>query len=81
MNQEKETGALQSPRQGIFYGWWLTGIAAFVMVIGTVPIFQGMTAWFVVLEQQFGYVFCLFTLRHCWAIAGVSAAVAYATLW
>ena len=55
MNQEKETDALQSPRQGIFYGWWLTGIAAFVMVIGTVPIFQGMTAWFVVLEQQFGW--------------------------
>ena len=25
------------------------------MVIGTVPIFQGMTAWFVVLEQQFGW--------------------------
>jgi MFS family permease len=55
LNQERETDALQSPRQGIFYGWWLTGIAAFVMVIGTVPIFQGMTAWFVVLEQQFGW--------------------------
>ena len=23
------------------------------MVLGTVPMFQGMTAWFVVLEQQF----------------------------
>ena len=25
------------------------------MVIGTVPLFQGMTAWFVVLEQTFGW--------------------------
>ena len=25
------------------------------MVIGTVPIFQGMTAWFVVLEREFGW--------------------------
>ena len=29
------------------------GVAAFVMVIGTVPFFQGMTAWFVVLESHF----------------------------
>jgi len=40
---------------GLFYGWWLAGIAALVMVIGTVPLFQGMTAWFVVLENQFGW--------------------------
>ena len=40
-------------RQGIFYGWWLTGIAAVIMVIGTVPMFQGMPAWFVVLERSF----------------------------
>jgi len=25
------------------------------MIIGTVPIFQGMTAWFVVLEREFGW--------------------------
>ena len=30
-------------------------MAAFVMVIGTVPLFQGMTAWFVVLESHFGW--------------------------
>lgn len=39
--------------RGMFYGWWLAVLAALVMVIGTVPIFQGMPAWFVVLEQQF----------------------------
>ena len=43
-----------SPR-GLFYGWMLVGVAAFVMVIGTVPLFQGMTAWFVVLESHFNW--------------------------
>ena len=43
-----------SPRR-FFYGWTLVGVAAFVMVIGTVPLFQGMTAWFVVLESHFGW--------------------------
>ena len=42
------------PRR-IFYGWPLVGVAAFVMVIGTVPLFQGMTVWFVVLENHFGW--------------------------
>ena len=55
MSQEKNQGPGLKPRQGIFYGWWLTGVAAFVMIIGTVPIFQGMTAWFVVLEREFGW--------------------------
>ena len=38
---------------GGFYGWWLTGVAAFIMVLGSVPMFQGMPAWFVVLEREF----------------------------
>ncbi|MFQ6027071.1 MAG: MFS transporter [Dehalococcoidia bacterium] len=41
--------------RGLFYGWWLSGIAALIMILGTVPFFQGMTAWFVVLESQFGW--------------------------
>lgn len=41
--------------QRFFYGWTLVGVAAFVMVIGTVPLFQGMTAWFVVFEGHFGW--------------------------
>ena len=41
--------------RGAFYGWWLTVVAALIMVIGTVPIFQGMPAWFVVLESNFGW--------------------------
>ena len=38
-----------------FYGWTLVGVAAFIMVIGTVPLFSGMTAWFVVFEGHFGW--------------------------
>ena len=41
--------------RGVFYGWWLAGVAALVMVVGTVPIFQGMPAWFVVLRSTFGW--------------------------
>ena len=38
---------------GAFYGWWLTGVAAFIMILGSVPMFQGMPAWFIVLEREF----------------------------
>ncbi len=41
--------------RGFFYGWTLVGVSAFIMVIGTVPLFQGMTAWFVVLEREFSW--------------------------
>jgi len=48
-------GSSRPSSGGLFYGWWLAGIAALVMILGTVPLFQGMTAWFVVLENQFGW--------------------------
>ena len=41
--------------RGMFYGWWLVGLSALVMALGTVPLFQGMTAWFPVLETRFGW--------------------------
>ena len=40
---------------GVYYGTWLMGLAAFVMILSIVPVFHGMTAWFVVLEQKFGW--------------------------
>ena len=40
---------------GIFYGWWLVGIASIVIILSMVPFFNGMTAWFVVLERHFGW--------------------------
>ena len=50
-----ETKSLTKKSHGVFYGWWLVGVSALVMVIGTVPVFQGMPAWFVVLESNFGW--------------------------
>ena len=47
--------ARTAPKRGFFYGWALVGVSAFIMVVGTVPLFQGMTAWFVVLESHFGW--------------------------
>ncbi len=44
-----------SQMRGAFYGWWLVGIGAFMMVLGTVPVFHAMPAWFVVLEQRFSW--------------------------
>ena len=49
-----QSGPLAAVR-GLFYGWVLVGVSALIMVVGTVPLFQGMTAWFVVFEQQFGW--------------------------
>ncbi len=39
----------------VFYGWWLVGVSGFIMLLVTVPIFYGMSAWFPVLEKSFGW--------------------------
>ena len=44
-----------SLRRRFFYGWALVGVAAFIMVIGTVPLFQGLPVWVVVLGREFGW--------------------------
>jgi MFS family permease len=38
----------------MFYGWWLVGIGAFVMVLTSVSE-DSTTVWFVVLERDFGW--------------------------
>ena len=45
----------QKLRGGIFYGWWAIMLSAAVMILAIVPFFHSMTAWFVVLERQFGW--------------------------
>lgn len=55
MTQPSTPSRPQAAGQGLFYGWILVGVSALVMVLGTVPLFQGMTAWFVVLEHQFNW--------------------------
>ena len=37
----------------VFYGRLLIGVASFIMVLTIVPLFHGLTVWFVVLEQHF----------------------------
>ncbi len=39
----------------LFYGWVLVGLTAGIMIVGTVPLFQAMSAWFVVFERHFGW--------------------------
>ncbi len=46
---------LPTRAQGVFYGWWLVGIAGFVMVISTTPMFHAIGLWFVALESAFGW--------------------------
>ena len=55
MSQARLTSGSVKGIRGVFYGWWLAGVAALVMVIGTVPVFSAMPAWFVVLERNFGW--------------------------
>ena len=55
MTQPSTQSRSPAAPRGLFYGWVLVGVSALVMILGTVPLFQGMTAWFVVLEQQFGW--------------------------
>ena len=47
--------SLPSRRQGIFYGWWLVGLASITMALTNVPLFQGMAVWAVALQRQFGW--------------------------
>ena len=37
----------------VYYGWWLVGLSSLVLAFGEVPLFLGMSAWFVVLKDQF----------------------------
>ena len=41
--------------KGVYYGWWMAGVAAFVMCLGSVPLFQGMAVWNPVLRGHFGW--------------------------
>ena len=41
--------------RGVHYGWRLAVISFFVMVVGSVPLFQGVPAWFIVLREKFGW--------------------------
>ena len=41
--------------RGMFYGWFMAGIGATIMALGTVPLFQGLPVWNPVLRNAFGW--------------------------
>lgn len=63
MIQVKELGHPVRLMRGVFYGWWLAVIGAVIMVIGTVPLFQALSLWMPILQQQFGWS----TTQLAWA--------------
>ena len=40
---------------GVFYGWWLVGIAGFMLTLMSVSVFQGIGTLLVGLERHFGW--------------------------
>ena len=41
--------------RGMFYGWFMAGVGALIMALGTVPLFQGLPVWNPVLRNAFGW--------------------------
>ena len=45
---------LRSAR-GVFYGWWLVGVASVLLTLMSLTVFQGLGTMLVALERQFGW--------------------------
>lgn len=43
------------PVRGVFYGWWIVGIAGFMITLMSVSVFQGLGTLLVGLERHFGW--------------------------
>ena len=43
------------PAENLFYGWWLVGVAAFLLTLMSLTVFQGLGTILVALERQFGW--------------------------
>ena len=43
------------PTGDIIYGWWLVGVAAFLLTLMSLTVFQGLGTILVALERQFGW--------------------------
>jgi len=39
----------------VFYGWWLVGIAAFMLTLMALTVFQGLGTFVVALQREFGW--------------------------
>ena len=58
--------------RGMFYGWWMAGLAAIVMAL-EVPLFQGIAVWNPVLKGQFGW--SAWQLSLAWSFTRVEASI------
>ena len=47
--------SLQKRLRGVFHGWWMSGLAAIIMALGNVPLFQGTAVLNPVLRGRFGW--------------------------
>ena len=41
--------------RGMFYGWFMAGLGAIIMALGTAPLFTGLPIWNPVLRNAFGW--------------------------
>ncbi len=41
--------------RGVFYGWWMSVLAAVILGLSIVPLFQGMAIWNPVMRGRFGW--------------------------
>ncbi len=41
--------------RGVFYGWWLVGVASVLLTLMALTVFQGLGTMLVALERQFGW--------------------------
>ena len=41
--------------RGVFYGWWLVGVAVVLLTIMAVSVFQGLGTFLVALQSEFGW--------------------------
>ena len=41
--------------RGVFYGWWMVGLTAFMLALMSVAVFQSLGTFLVALERQFGW--------------------------
>ena len=41
--------------RGVFYGWWLVGVASVLLTLMSLTVFQGLGTMLVALERQFGW--------------------------
>ena len=41
--------------RGMFHGWFMAGLGALIMILGTVPLWNGLPIWNPVLRNAFGW--------------------------